>query len=425
MKTALAVTLLFIGHGVARADWGDGDPSATLSAKTAGLSQDGKTALVAYEGHFWGRHRRLFWFLKLWNVERQTVTWSSFENTESCVFVSFLPGTQTVFVAMASGEIRQLDVASGKLIGTIKAFEVSFTQDANRITVSKDGKWILAEGIDNPKRALFKLIDLERGREIREFPRDNLPVGNVPTHVEISPDKTLALFTTWGGHHESWVMVVMDLDFGKVVASFDAKGGWKPPAAFCPDGTIALWKPGPKENSEILFWDLAKQAVVRRFPIGDAMRWELLPKGTSVRTIHGQGEGRIASVRTWDLVTGKQLNARPRHEDELGGHFWALTPDRKRALVLSGGWARADRVISNMRLGVRDRETDKLLVSWFDPSGADELPPEPPLFLTEESVNPWRAVAGRSILAFVVLLSALVALRIRSRARLASSKDLA
>src|SRR5262245_20263555 len=226
MKTACAVMLLFTGHALAWPDWGDGDPSATLSAKTAGLSPDAKKALVAYEGQSWVPPRRLFRFLKFWDVETRTVTWSSFENTEPIVFISFLPGTQTVVVAMASGEIRKLDIASGQLIGTIRGFEVAFTQDANGFTVSRDGKWLLAEGIDNPKRTLFKLIDLERGRATRSFPRDNLLEAKVANHVEMSPDKTLALFTTWGGHQESWVI---DVDFGQLVASFDGKEGWKAP----------------------------------------------------------------------------------------------------------------------------------------------------------------------------------------------------
>src|SRR5439155_12808135 len=110
-------------------------------------------------------------FLKLWDVETRTAIWSSFDEIGQCVFISLLPERGTAIVATAGGEVRKLDLASGRLVGRIRVFGDSFRQNAHGlIAISNDGKLLFGEGRDDARRAKFKLIDLENERVIREFP---------------------------------------------------------------------------------------------------------------------------------------------------------------------------------------------------------------------------------------------------------------
>lgn len=349
----------------ASGDWPDLDPA--LAVTEAALSADGKQALVAYTGVFPTR-RSSRTSLKLWDVEKERIEWSFYENHTDIVFLCFPPGDR-VLCAYKDGTIKLLERAKGAVVRTFTAFEASLLNSAfGPIALSSDRRWLLAQGSDDGETPKYKVIDIVKGNVIREF-----VAKKYATAVSMSPDKKLGLFSSYEGDYSS----LLDLQTGETVSSFDRREGWKFPARFAGDGRIWLWRMvsnTPEDGKRLVRWDPRNRQIVREYQVGDAGIYQVLADGARFLTSYYDPDKGV-ELRSWDVESGKNLRSWRKdklHENEQV--FFTGSDQAKHALSASGDPRRA-----KIKLHLWDMEDRQRVRSWADPTTLDEhVPPTVP-----------------------------------------------
>lgn len=220
------------------------------------------------------------------------------------------------------GVLRYWDVEKGEMIREMRGHQSPYI---NSVTLSANGKRALSGSGDRTMR----LWDLESGKELRAFGPHSGPVYD----VVFSPDGKKALSGCADGIARLW-----DLASGKELLTLQTqKDGYAWTVAFTPDGKqavsgggTALAGKGAMEAS-LRLWDLATGKEIRSFAghTKDVRRAVVSPDGKQLLT--GSFDG---TMRLWDLQTGKKIR-----RFDGPGHFVeavAFTRDGKRAVCSYG-----------------------------------------------------------------------------------------
>jgi WD40 repeat protein len=220
------------------------------------------------------------------------------------------------------GTLRYWDLGNGELIRKIQGHKNAIMS----VGLSADGKRALTGGSDRTMR----LWDLETGNELRSFAGHPQTVWD----VAFSPDGKKALSGCSDGIARLW-----DVDSGKELLTLEThKGGRAWTVAFTPDGMRAvtgggnlLERDGNKTEASLRLWDLTTGKEIRQFQghTKDVRRAAISPNGKQL--LSGSFDG---TMRLWDLQTGKEIQRfdGPGHFVEAVG----FTPDGKRAVCSYG-----------------------------------------------------------------------------------------
>jgi WD40 repeat protein/DNA-binding SARP family transcriptional activator len=157
---------------------------------------------------------------------------------------------------------------------------------------------------------------------------------------DYSPDGQYALinFGDYWGNSGQNAIVLYDVETGQTIRRFEGQAYLGRSVAFSPDGRTALtgsmawtdyWLQDAWGQGELLLWDVASGALLRRFDTTD-----------DVTSISFSRDGRRALtssvvhpyIHLWDVETGKSLRE-CRFPSENGGYVVRFGPDEKTALA--------------------------------------------------------------------------------------------
>ncbi|MDP3048849.1 MAG: caspase family protein [Thermodesulfovibrionales bacterium] len=216
-----------------------------------------------------------------------------------------------ILVGNMEGEIIVFNVETGTHIKTFKAHSFVtvnslpfigwlFTPGATvkSIAFSPDNKYVLSGGYDK----IIKLWDLESMKEIRIFKGHTSGILS----IAFSPDGKYAVSGSWDTTLKLW-----DIATGREIRTFSGHADGIYSVAFSPDGKFAL---SGSWDATVKLWDIATGKEIKTF-IGHSKGYELTnwvtaPGVLSVAFTHN-GKYAVsagdASVRIWDIATGKEL----------------------------------------------------------------------------------------------------------------------
>lgn len=195
-----------------------------------------------------------------------------------------------------TGEVRKIDAHKGW---------------AGRVALTPDGKRAVSLGMDG-----LKLWDLEKGTLVRAFG------GGLGWGLSIAADGKSALASG-----QDFVVRHWDLENGKELRAFPAHRDFVWLAALSPDGKLAAT--GGQDRS-VVVRDVATGKEVWRTNSADVPRCcTFTPDGSKLIV----GHFTPATVRVWDVKTGKELLALTGHTNFISSV--TVSPDGKSVLSAS------------------------------------------------------------------------------------------
>ena len=142
--------------------------------------------------------------IRIFKLDSMEVTTLFPVNSQIPVFISFLKDSQIARIYYSGGNIKLIEIPSGKLVDEI----VTKTNFSNILSITLDGKFgILSEESEN----IF-LRDLISNRNIKTFISNS---GNIISSIATSSDSEVAIFGTKNGKIHLW-----SLRTGKFINSF-------------------------------------------------------------------------------------------------------------------------------------------------------------------------------------------------------------
>ncbi|MEW6674257.1 MAG: caspase family protein [Thermodesulfobacteriota bacterium] len=241
------------------------------------------------------------------------------------------PAQLAMRLAVSTGS-NQVLVGSVKHVSTL--WDISTGQKLKTFRTSSSiigiAAWVRVQFLPDGKRVMIhdsgiKIVDIETGRVVREFPESHLDFA-------VSPDGKFSLMG--GPTHE---LALLDLTTGQVrKLKGHADSGWRGAiysVDISPDGKYGI---SASFDSTVRLWDLATGEEVRRFlghtgtfREGMVNSVKFSPSGE-----YALSGGSDKTLRLWEVKTGKLLRTFVGHTDVI--YSVAFSPDGR--LALSGSW---------------------------------------------------------------------------------------
>jgi outer membrane protein assembly factor BamB len=260
----------------------------------------------------------------LWDLQARKLVWQCVVHDRTHIpSGAFLPGGKLIAAwgeESISGQvkgreitIRLLELATGKVA---RSFAIG--RYIKCVTVSADGKYLLAGGEGNP----LKLWNVAEGKEIRTFQG-----GEDTASLALSADGKFALSGGLGrGHVRLWEVAT-----GKECWAVQGHTCWVPVVAFSPNGKHGL---SAGDDGHIRIWDFHSGNLVRSIQVGRADERFHAIVNAAAFTVTGryvvvtaQGE----PLQLWEVATGKL--ALTFQTDQHCRELIVVTPDGRYVLT--------------------------------------------------------------------------------------------
>ena len=233
------------------------------------------------------------------------------------------PGELILWDAATGAELRRLE---GHIAGIVA---LAFTPDGSALLASSGDAEIFSDQLPQGARddsgivgvtSDMLLWDAASGQVRQRF----APWAEDAFALAISPDSTRAL----AGSYYNNVAVLWDLESGARLGALEGHSEGIHALAFSPDGRQALT--GSYDDS-LMLWDLAggQRLAALNGHDSDVLALAISPDGRTALS-----SGRDGGLMQWDLVDAQEIQRLPGHEDAV----WdvAFTPDGRKAFSSSG-----------------------------------------------------------------------------------------
>ncbi len=290
------------------------------SIQCAAFSPDGKFLLTGYDISASPPEPDPRPFLRLWDVDTGRQVRVLEGHTDRVRSVAFLPDSRRAISASRDGTWKLWDVTTGRTLWTVPA-----AYGGVGPAIPADGKSAWGCTLSDVSLGRLAVRGLDRGEIVRTFEGDIIS----PAAVAVSPDGEHALtvpgFGRRGGTISLWGQAS-----DRMLTSLGTGPDWGPPAAFSPDGRLAITGGSRKvePSCEIVLWDVRRRRELRRFPPSEYgyVSATFTPDGRYLLA------GRLDSTLVrWEVTTGREVWSAKLAEGDIGASAYAFSADGKLA----------------------------------------------------------------------------------------------
>jgi WD40 repeat protein len=211
------------------------------------------------------------------------------------------------------------------------------TERSHVLAFSRDGRLML--GADFTRIEVWDFVNGQRLCELEDVPETRLPVLKLSSRgpwlsytihaLTVSPNGKFAAaaFTRTRGECSIYMW---DTDTGKKRTEWSGRKDARAPIAFSPDGKVFASAMTRGKSEEVVFWDIAKQEIVKRFPSADISCHRLAFSGDGkLLALAGYYKG---IVQVYDVASGIEI---ARFQPHNGPASLAFSDDSK--TLITGG----------------------------------------------------------------------------------------
>jgi WD40 repeat protein len=224
---------------------------------------------------------------------------------------SLTPDNRTL-ITWSNGSLRLWDTATGKLLR-----ELTSTGHAlGSACLTPDGKILVAVAVDaDTDRAVFRLWDLSTGKELRDIVPEPPKEGEGPFRPVnpffVAGGKVLGARDAGRG---MWLRL-WDFASGKELPVLDQERRETQSYLLSPDGKVRvdpIQEEGKGTQLQLWLFDIATGKKLRKLgplKVEDSKHWTFSPDCRTFAAVEGN-----ATLRLWEVASGRLLSARALHE---------------------------------------------------------------------------------------------------------------
>jgi YVTN family beta-propeller protein len=197
------------------------------------------------------------------------------------------------FTSELSHKIARLDPAALRVDWTFETKQ----DGTHMVLASRDGKQLYTSNIGSNSVGI-----IEHGTG-DQWSQTLVSVGKGPEGLDLSPDGR----ELWSAHSGDGHISIIDPAHGKVVQTIDARTRRSNRVKFSSDGKLALVS--DLSGGELVIFDAAKRAEIKRLTLGRSPTGILIPPGGTTAYVAVSGDNHVAVIDLTSLSIARAIEA--------------------------------------------------------------------------------------------------------------------